>query len=108
MDRKKKASYYALECANKRHTTAWKELLAHATEDFTAGAEWAYKWTSVDKELPETQVPVLVRYNKDYQFYAVCRMVECYDELIYRFRFYAICEGELIEDVTHWRYIELR
>jgi len=63
---------------------------------FKAGADFAQQWISVEDELPEERIIVLVRFNN-----SSLALAEIMDDLW-------IIYGNVNRDVAHWRPIELK
>jgi Protein of unknown function (DUF551). len=80
-------------------------------EDFKAGVEFAQQWISVENELPDIDVPVLVKYKwdtRDNVDFAALRRIKNKDtQSSWQWSSIA-CRTYFTRTVTHWRYIELK
>jgi len=63
-------------------------------EDFIAGVQFAQRWISIDKELPENGITVLTKDKNGYNGLA-CRRYDKWDYI-------------KLETITHWRPITLK
>ena len=72
---------------------------------FVAGVIFAQRWISLEDELPEECIPVLIKDSNDY-VYAGC-MFRIDGEIIFRA---AVIIGQdyNIDNASYWRYIELK
>jgi len=80
-----------------------EELHKDADMDFRAGVEFAQRWYSVEEELPETEMGVIVRREAYSVYSAISRfnksLLKIYKPGLYKYgSFY----------FTHWRPIELK
>jgi hypothetical protein len=72
-------------------------IIANSINSFTAGVEYAQRWISVEDELPEERVAILIKRNN--KMLVVGYYIEEHDA------FYC---PHILYNVTHWRYIELK
>jgi hypothetical protein len=72
---------------------------------FSAGVEFAQRWISIDDKLPEEQGYYLVKVEQSYPKNINILVTEFYTD---NKTFYCEYSDSPINDVTHWRLIELK
>ena len=89
-----------------------KEVNLYLGYSFNAGAEFAQRWISVEEELPEEGMEILVITNTDKGVVKILLNENMWyfktGTNIFMAKYYRLLEDDIQLDVTNWRPIEIK